>query len=525
MTYKNPILSGFHPDPSVCRVGKDFYLVNSTFEYFPGIPLYHSTDLIHWEQIGHCLTRNSQVKLSDEAPNCLGIYAPTIRYHNGRFYCIVTNVGGEEGGNFFVSTDDICGEWSEPVRLEFGGIDPSMFFDEDGKVYYCGTDSGIFICEIDINTGERIGEKHYDAWAGTGANNPEGPHLYKIGGWYYLMIAEGGTELCHMESIARSRTVFGPYEACPFNPVLTNRGTDYPIKAIGHADLVEDSHGNWWAVCLGIRPNKYPFVHTMGRETMLVPVHWKDGWPMFGVDSHVPEEITTEVWAGENGQEAEPWSLDVLGRNGAGYYVPGSRVADDFTGKELHPSWNYICNPTGAPDDETGLISLSKEGLRLLGNEHVLWDKEAKAILCRRQEHFDFTAEAVMDFAPEQNEEAGLCIYMNPHHHYEVFLTKREQERKVILRRQIGSLRAEEACIPCPEGEVCLILKGTKDRYDFFVRFVGGKETALGGGETYYLSTEAGGCFTGNYIGLYASGNGAPAEHAAVVKRFIYEGK
>lgn len=170
MKYSNPILSGFHPDPSICRVGKDFYLINSTFEYFPAIPVYHSTDLINWEQIGHCLTEESQLRLAKGAPNCIGIYAPTIRYNNGRFYCIVTNVGGN--GNFFVYTDDIYGKWSDPVVLPFGGIDPSLFFDDDGRVYYSGTEDTVFICEINIETGEAIGERRC-VWNGTGANNPE----------------------------------------------------------------------------------------------------------------------------------------------------------------------------------------------------------------------------------------------------------------------------------------------------------------------------------------------------------------
>ena len=192
MQYQNPILSGFHPDPSICRVGKDFYLVTSSFEYFPGIPIFHSRDLVHWEQIGHCLTRNSQVHLVTGAPNCLNIYAPTIRYHEGTFYVVVTNVTGDNHGNFIVTATDPAGEWSEPIPLPFAGIDPSLFFDDDGKVYYLGTDGGIYLSQLDIATGEAIGETHA-LWQGT-ANNPEGPHLYKINGMYYLLLAQGGDQ-------------------------------------------------------------------------------------------------------------------------------------------------------------------------------------------------------------------------------------------------------------------------------------------------------------------------------------------
>ena len=244
MQYQNPILPGFHPDPSICRVGDDFYLVTSSFEYFPGLPIYHSRDLVHWEQIGHCLTRDSQVHLVTGAPNCLNIYAPTIRYHDGLFYVIVTNVTGDNHGNFIITAKDPAGEWSDPIALPFPGIDPSLFFDEDGKVYYLGTDGGIYLSEMDITTGAAIGETHR-LWQGT-ANNPEGPHLYKIDGMYYLLLAQGGTELCHMAVLARSESILGPYEPCPHNPILTNIGQSLPIKAAGHADLVEDADGNWW---------------------------------------------------------------------------------------------------------------------------------------------------------------------------------------------------------------------------------------------------------------------------------------
>lgn len=511
MKYQNPILPGFHPDPSVCRVGNDFYMVTSTFEYFPGLPLFHSTDLVHWEQIGHVLNRESQLKTPKGAPNCIGIYAPTIRYHAGVFYCIVTNVGGNPGGNFFVTTTDIYGEWSDPVYLDFIGIDPSLFFDDDGKVYYTGTDDGIFICEIDKATGKRLGEKHYESWSGTGANNPEGPHLYKIDGWYYLMIAEGGTEMCHMECIARSKTVYGPYEACPHNPVLTNRGTDLSIKAAGHADLVQDANGNWWAVCLGIRPVKYPFCHILGRETMLVPVKWENGWPVMGVDGHVAEEMEVEQLAGERTKDS-------------GKYIPGSNFKDDFLAERLHDSWNTIYNPV------EGLLVLSKDGLMVKCAKTGLSEDEEKAILVRRQEHFGFATTVEYKFAPEEKEEAGLTIYMNPKHHYEIALTKLEGKQCVILRRQIGSLKAVEEIHPYQGEDIVLKLTGTKERYEFSYAAKQEAEekgeaafTTIGGGETWYLSTETGGCFTGNYIGIYASANGAESENRACATAYTYE--
>lgn len=495
MKYRNPILSGFHPDPSICRVGGDFYMVNSTFEYFPGIPVYHSTDLLHWTHIGHCLTRPSQLTLAAGAPNCLGIYAPAIRFSNGLFYCVVTNVGGEHGGNFFVTAADPAGPWSEPVRLPFGGIDPSLFFDDDGSVYYVGTDEHIFLCKIDVRTGEALGAPEA-VWNGTGGNNPEGPHIYKRDGFYYLLLAEGGTELCHMVTVARSRQISGPYSPCPHNPILTNRSTGLPIKAVGHADLVEDAAGGWWAVCLGIRPVSYPFRHILGRETMLSPVRWEDGWPVIG-DGHIHEE--TEIPA-----PAGPAAPDT------GRYIPGSDLFDGFRGPALHPSWYYIY--------KEGLAELTEQGLLLRGNAHGISDDAPKAILCRRQEHICFTAETVLALEETEGAEAGLAVYLNPRHHYEAALIRENGETRLVLRRRIGSLQGVEASLPCPSAGAVLRLEGSPEAYRFSASVDGGAFVPLGEGETQYLSTEAGGCFTGNMIALYAAG--APARF----RSFSYAG-
>lgn len=510
MKYTNPIISGFHPDPSICRVGGDFYLVTSSFEYFPGLPLFHSTDLVHWEQIGHILSRNSQFTLTKESPNCLGIYAPTIRYHEGVYYCIVTNVGGPAGGNFFVYTTDPYGDWSDPVMLPFGGIDPSLFFDDDGKVYYSGTDTGVFIAELMLikTTGENgiqircdhVGPQIY-AWNGSGGNNPESPHLYKINGMYYLMLAEGGTEYCHMVTIARSQSVCGPYEACPRNPILTNRSTDLPIKAVGHADLVEDQNGNWWAVCLGIRPLGYPFRHNLGRETLLVPVTWEQGWPVMGMngDGHVDAEIETSLLP------CTPFESD--------RYIPGSNMVDNFDTGSMHPSWNTIYNPDHA------LYEFTENGLILHGNGHDLSCSDVKSLLCRRQEHFDFTARLTLTVANISGSgEAGLSIYMNNRHHYEIALTATDQKRCLIVRRQIGSLRAVENVIEYDSDTVVLQLTGSRETYTF--AYCGaGQDTpvTIGSGEAQYLTTEVGGCFTGNYIAVYAT------NIDAVCRQFSYE--
>jgi xylan 1,4-beta-xylosidase len=284
MQYNNPVIPGFYPDPSICWVGDDYYLVTSSFEYFPGVPIFHSKDLVNWRQIGHCLTTERQLPLA-KAWSSGGIYAPTIRHHDGSFYMITTNVSGV--GNFFVRSEQPVGPWSDPIPVAQSGIDPSLFFDDDGRVYFQSArngdeGNGIYQCEIDISTGSMLTESRL-IWKGTGGAHPEAPHLYKINGYYYLIIAEGGTEYGHMVTIARSSDPYGPYEPCPNNPILSHRSLSSSIHATGHADLVQAHDGSWWAVFLGIRPVSYPFGHHLGRETFLAPVTWSsDGWPVIG---------------------------------------------------------------------------------------------------------------------------------------------------------------------------------------------------------------------------------------------------
>ena len=199
--YRNPVLPGFYPDPSVCRVGDDYYMVNSTFCYFPAVPVHHSRDLIHWEQIGHCITRPTQTRLQNIGV-WNGIYAPTIRHHDGTFYMVTTNVS--DGGNFYVTTKDPAGEWSDPIYVREGGIDPDLFFDDDGKTYLLSAQGAgeIHLAEIDLKTGRLLSRSEI-IWRGTGGRCAEGPHMYKKDGWYYLMIAEGGTEYGHSEDRSR----------------------------------------------------------------------------------------------------------------------------------------------------------------------------------------------------------------------------------------------------------------------------------------------------------------------------------
>ncbi len=289
--YRNPVLPGFFPDPSVCRVGDTFYLVNSSFEYTPGLPLHSSTDLVSWQPIGSVIDRPGQLDFSDAADSG-GLFAPTIRHHDGTFYVACTLMGEGPGrGSFYVTATDPAGPWSDPVFLpDATGIDPSLFFDGD-RVWWIGCrpaepaqwpgQTEIWLRELDLGAGALVGDE-WILWSGALRNAwwAEGPHLYKRDGWYYLVAAEGGTEFDHAVSVARSRSVTGPYEGNPRNPVFTHRhlGNGAPVQNVGHADLVETADGSWWALLLGTRPIEGH--HLLGRETFLTPVVWEDGWPV-----------------------------------------------------------------------------------------------------------------------------------------------------------------------------------------------------------------------------------------------------
>ena len=501
--YRNPVISGFHPDPSVCRVGEDYYLVTSSFEYFPGVPLFHSRDLVNWRQIGHCLTRTSQLDLS-RARSSGGIFAPTIRHHDGTFYMVTTNVTG--GGNFYVRADAPHGDWSDPVFLDFPGIDPDLFFDDDGTVYLTGSvfgPEGHGICQsrIDLATGKRLTDMKL-IWRGTGGQYPEGPHLYKIGGWYYLMIAEGGTEYGHMETIARSRRPDGPYESCPYNPILTHRSTDLPIQATGHADLVQAADGRWWAVFLGIRPVGYPKRHHLGRETFLAPVTWtEDGWPIIG----------------ENGKVGETVSVEGL-TFGPAEQLPAK---DDFDDPVLAPHWTFL----RAPDPANWSLTVHKGCLTLYGSSYTLNETGIPAFVGRRQQHFDCTASAHLTFAPQRDgEEAGLVVYMNERHHYEIAVARVGGERKMLFRRRIGSLWKVENEAPWSADTAVLTVKADRERYAFGFSAPGDPTFWFGGGECALLATEVAGGFTGVMIGMYATGNGVRSESPAHFDWFVYEG-
>jgi xylan 1,4-beta-xylosidase len=490
-TYQNPVIPGFHPDPSICRVGEDFYLVTSSFEYFPGVPIFRSRDLVHWQQLGHVLTRPSQLDLGRRRSSG-GIYAPTLRHHRGRYYLVTTNVGG--GGNFYVTAKEPGGPWSDPIWLDREGIDPSLYF-EATTVYYTRTGPGrdfdhplIYQGVLDVETGQLRG-KLRPIWSGTGGVWPEGPHLFKVGATYYLLTAEGGTGYDHSVVVARSSSPFGPFEGHPHNPVLTHRSRRHPIQATGHADLVELGDGGWWAVFLGIRP-RHGRHHHLGRETFLAPVTWsRDGWPVVGDGGRVELEMVAPR----------------LGPQRA----PAPRARDDFDSSELAPVWNFLRNPYA----RDWSLRERPGWLRLRGSRVTLDDLDSPALVVRRQQHHRVRCRAALDFTPElPGEEAGLVVRANEDFHYDLVVRRGASGREAALRRRTRGKTRVVAALGLGRGRIRLELEADERRYVFRAG-VGDCIEPLGSLGTRALSAESvAACgqtyFTGAYVGMFATGNG-----------------
>lgn len=477
MKYVNPIVRGFYPDPSVTYANGKYYMVNSSFQYFPGVPLFESDNLVNWKQIGYVLTRKNQVML-EKVNSSGGVFAPTIRYYEGRFYMVTTNNTTQQ--NFYVYTDDIYGEWSDPIFVDQGGIDPSLLFDE-GHTYFIsnGSDesgkSGIIECEIDIATGKKL-TPSVCIWQGSGGRYLEGPHLYRINGEYYLMAAEGGTEYGHMVTYARSKSVKGPFENYPKNPVLTNRNKAPEIlQGIGHGDLIQDKDGNWNILCLGFRQiHLWQPYHTLGREVFLIPVQFDaSGWFTAGSDG-------TADWE---------------------YEFPGDFVQErkqlyTFENTDWNIDWAYLRHPV------TKNYELENHGVILHGSTVTLNDIDTPTFIGLRQKDFNMhlKVELTLDAG-----EAGVTVYSCEKEHYDVALRKMEKGFEAVLRLNIGGVHHEQAIVPITGRTATLIVHADSIKYQFFVETNGVKEE-LGIGYSKYLSSEVCSGFTGVMLGLYAVG-------------------
>ena len=499
--YKNPVIPGFHPDPSVCRVGDDYYLVNSSFGYFPGVPLFHSRDLINWEQIGNCLTRPSQLSLKKASLLWGGIYAPTIRYNDGMFYMITTNMSDK--GNFIVHTDNPADEWSDPVWLKQGGIDPSLYF-EDGKCYMVSNpDNGINLCQINPLTGTQLTESKV-IWNGTGGRYPEGPHIYKKDNWYYLLISEGGTEYGHKITIARSRNIYGPYLENPSNPILTHinmNAQNNPIQGTGHADIVEATDSSYWMVCLAFRAQTGCH-HLLGRETYLAPVRWD-----------------TNAWPVVNGDGTVALQMDVPTLRQYPFKKAPERTL--FNTGSLGPQWIYMFNPVMAN------YTFTSKALRMKAtNVNLGINGNSPTFVARRQEHIDFTASTAVQLLRAQTaDEAGLTVFMKDDAHYDILVSQAPAGgQTVAVRYRLGMLsqKLHEVALP-GKGKVYLMVKGTADYYSFAYSTNGKDYVDIGRMDSKYLSSETVGGFTGVVLGMYAISASSGSNAVADFEYFDYK--
>lgn len=517
-TFQNPLLSGFYPDPSICRVGDDYYLVTSSFVYYPGLPVFHSRDLIHWEQIGHAIHRPDQL----DYKNCetsLGLWAPSIRYHYGTFYIINTFVSeGREArrDNYIVTASDPAGPWSDPIFIKGAdGIDSSLFFDDDGSVWYVGNficrdalyegHHGIYLNELDPVTLQLQGPRTV-IWDGfkTRSKWIEAPHIYKKDGFYYLLVAEGGTFTNHSVMMARCKTIDGDYEICPRNPICSHRHISLmsEISVVGHADLVETQNGEWWMVLLGVRPYE-GFHFNLGRETFLVPIRWaKDGWPILD---------------NENGLVNSRERLPMLPE----HIYPLSSPSDNFESGTLALMWNTIHPPV------TPFHSLSARPgfLRLYLKKEVLHKICTPAFIGRRQQHKVFQAKTAMEFCPAaSNEEAGIALIQDDRFHYILVKTMRKEKPVLQLHRTTNGKR--QLLLEHPlrkDGRLYLAVQGNTTEYRFYYGYSEQELLPFAGGlDASLLSSNVNEGFTGAYIGMYASSNGIASSNYADYDWFQY---
>jgi beta-xylosidase len=478
--YRNPVIPGFHPDPSVCRVGEEYFLVASTFTWFPGVPIFRSRNLVDWIQIGNVLDRPSQLDLTaTRGWGSLGVYAPTLRHHDGHFFMITTNVTHGGAKNFFVTAEDPAGPWSEPVFVDVAGIDPDLAWDADGSCWlHFSRSVDIARCRIDDTTGAVL-EGPEATWSGTGLQYPEAPHLYERDGTWYLLIAEGGTHEGHAVSIARAPSPVGPWEGCLANPILSHRSTDKPIQNTGHSDLVQATDGSWWLVLLAVRPKGGNF-HVLGRETFLAPVEWVEGWPVIG-------ELSLDMDRRPPGR-AEPTTLE--GR-------------DDFDRATFDPRWMGIRREPAA----VASLHARPGWLTLHGTEATLRDDEP-AFVGRRQQHHQCRVRALVD--PGTSDEAGLAVVIDDVFHYTIGV----HGDTVVAQVRLASVELVVGTAPRPAGSVVLVVETRPtilgpDLVALGVEGHGGELRVLAEIDGRYLSTEVAGGFTGRVIGMHAIGGDA----------------
>ncbi|MCS5595230.1 MAG: glycoside hydrolase family 43 protein [Porticoccaceae bacterium] len=521
--FVNPILAGGYPDPSICRVDSDYYLVNSTFEYFPGLPLHHSKDLVNWELVGYGLHRSDQV-ISDvnlvDVQSDGGIHAPTLRCHKGVFYIITTNVYSPpkkseptEFVNFIITADNIAGPWSQPHVIEGApGIDPDLFFDDDGSAWYVGThtpeipnfngEGEIWLQQLDLGKWALVGERHY-LWRGAliGAIWAEGPHLYKRDGRYYLMVAEGGTSFDHAVTIAVGDAITGPYVGNPRNPILTSRHLSYDnwVHSTGHADLLELSDGRWYMVALGVRGDESRGSN-MGRETHLVPIVWeREPYPW----------KTKSEWP-----VAAPFTGKVERYNALPMKkFPQHRklvFSDNFDSPTLGLQWNFRRLPI---QDIFSLIE-HPGYFRLYSNPATPQDRGRASLIGFRQTESDFIYQAKMQFAPaDNNVNAGLSVFQKDNNYLSYTIVRHGDGYQLELAlaspdKAIELLKRHS--LKDYAGQIQLRVTSKDHRYVY--------SYSMDDGNTWVEFTKTAADllisrgYTGAYLGFYSTSNGVQSK-------------
>ena len=501
-SYNNPILAGYYPDPSVTRVGDKYYLVNSTFAHFPGIPIHESTDLVHWKLIGHALSNSARTTF-DGLGISRGVFAPSIHFHKGIYYVINTLV--EAGGNFFVTAADPKGPWSDPIWLkEIDGIDPSFFFDDDGKAYVVnnGPPDGaplyeghraIWIQQFDVGANKLIGPRKVIVNGGVDvAKKPiwiEGPHIYRIKGRYYLMCAEGGTGDGHSEVIFRAKSPWGPFEPYKGNPILTQRdlsaGRANAVTNAGHADLVEMKDGSWWAVFLASRPYTGSRYNT-GRETFLLPVTWKDGWPVI-LEQGKPIPFVVK---GPRAMARAKGPYDAL---------TGNFTKRDEFNTSLGPEWLQVHVPKQSRFEFMG------GALRVRPLPVNLDERRNASFLARRQQHLNFDASTSMKSPAGGGISAGLAAYQNESHWYFFGVRRVGNALQVFLERNAGQgpqilIGTSIAVVPSLQ----LRISADGPNYSFYYDSGEGWKPLRENDDGSILSTEVAGGFVGTVLGPFA---------------------
>lgn len=527
--YHNPILSGFYPDPSICRVGDDYYLVNSSFAFFPGLPLWHSKDLVHWRQIGNAIDRPSQMNFAG-AGSSRGLFAPTLREFEGRFYIVCTLV--DQGGNFLITADRPEGPWSDPIWLgEAKGIDPSLYFEKDrdggeARAWYCGTredsrqarywgDNEIYLQELDLKSLQLVGEAK-PIWKGALRDSvwAEGPHIYRIGGYYYLLISEGGTSRDHAMTIARSQSLQGPYVGKKSNPLLTHRdlGSKAAIQCVGHGDIVQDSAGDWWLVHLATRPQKGFTV--LGRETFLTPLIWEEDWPLPSPESGRVLEYfpSPKLPAVEFNPE------------------PACQLFDGQS--RLGPDWLSLRLPA------SDFASLRERAgyLRVKLQPGNLREKRAVSFLGKRLAAHDWLASCALEFQPESEEEsAGLALFQSEDFNYRLVLThaavaegydssSTRKEPSLCARLLEARGKEEDRVLASKPYSGNTIVFSAFSRNGSIQFLFGPSQSEL---QLLYacedcsgISVELAGGFIGSLAGIYASSSGASTQNCADFRFF-----